>query len=129
MSGNRLGKAGSSFGGRSGGSGSQSGVAGRFSLLLLEDGEYYFKGHTAYHWVEERKRCGLQLAAKLRRLVGGHGHWRTPTRHRLPCPLASPACRVVGSLQVCSRSLFFVPRDLQQPIIRIPFQSTTAIKP
>ena len=28
----------------------------RFSLLLLEEGEYYFKGHTAYHWVDERKR-------------------------------------------------------------------------
>ncbi len=28
----------------------------RFNLLLLEDGEYYFKGHTAYYWPEENKR-------------------------------------------------------------------------
>ena len=31
-------------------------AADRFSLLLLEEGEYYFKGHTAYHWIHERKR-------------------------------------------------------------------------
>jgi hypothetical protein len=45
----------------------------------------------------------------------------------LTLPACLPACRVVGSLKVCSRSLFFVPRDLQQPIFRIPYQHTTAI--
>ena len=35
---------------------------------------------------------------------------------------------MLGSLKVCSRSLFFVPRDVQQPITRIPFDSTTAIE-
>ncbi|KAI3438042.1 hypothetical protein D9Q98_000485 [Chlorella vulgaris] len=74
-----------------GGSGSAA-ASDRFNLLLLEDGEYFFKGHTAYWWTEA-------------------------------------GTRVVGSLQVCSHSLFFVPRDLQQPIFRIPFKSTTAIEP
>jgi hypothetical protein len=38
-------------------------------------------------------------------------------------------CRsALGSLKVCSRSLFFVPRDVQQPIMRIPFDATTAIE-
>ena len=41
-----------------GSSGSAASAAGgdRFNLLLLEDGEYYFRGHTAYHWVEDGKR-------------------------------------------------------------------------
>jgi hypothetical protein len=30
--------------------------ADRFSLLLLEDGEYYFSAHTASHWVEDQRR-------------------------------------------------------------------------
>ena len=38
------------------GSSAATGQADRFSLLLLDEGEYYFKGHTAYYWVEERKR-------------------------------------------------------------------------
>lgn len=45
----------------------------------------------------------------------------------LTLPACLPARRVVGSLKVCSRSLFFVPRDLQQPIHRIPYQHTTAV--
>lgn len=64
----------------------------RFSLLLLDDGEYYFRSHTAYYWTHDGKR-------------------------------------VVGSLKVCSHSLFFVPREVQQPIFRIPFHSTSAIEP
>ncbi|KAL4452133.1 hypothetical protein ABPG75_007795 [Micractinium tetrahymenae] len=62
----------------------------RFSLLLLEDGEYYFRSHTAYFWPPDNKR---QL----------------------------------GSLKFCSRSFFFVPRDVQQPIFRVPFEATSAI--
>lgn len=40
-----------SFGGASG-----TAAADRFSLLLLEDGEYYFRSHTAYHWPEDGRR-------------------------------------------------------------------------
>lgn len=43
-----------------GGSGSlgvaPAAAADRFSLLLLEDGEYFFKAHTAYYWPEEQQR-------------------------------------------------------------------------
>lgn len=28
----------------------------RFSLLLLEDGEYSFRSHTAYYWPPDSKR-------------------------------------------------------------------------
>lgn len=28
----------------------------RFSLLLLDDGEYYFRSHTAYYWPLDEKR-------------------------------------------------------------------------
>jgi len=44
---------------------------------------------------------------------------------RLPVLLL---CRVAGSLKVCSRSLFFVPRDVHQPIFRVPFQDTSAVE-
>lgn len=49
-----------------------------------------------------------------------------PRRAALGCTLACR--RVLGSLKVCSRSLFFVPRDVQQPITRIPFATTSAIE-
>ena len=35
---------------------------------------------------------------------------------------------VAGQLKVCSRGLYFVPRDVHDPIVRIPFASTTAIE-
>ncbi len=28
----------------------------RFSLLLLDDGEYYFRSHTVYYWPLDDKR-------------------------------------------------------------------------
>ena len=33
-----------------------------------------------------------------------------------------------GQLKVCSLGLYFVPRDVHDPIVRIPFASTTAIE-
>lgn len=33
-------------------------AADRFSLLLLEDGEYLFSSHTAYHWPAEEEGDG-----------------------------------------------------------------------
>lgn len=50
-----------------------------------------------------------------------------PTSHTaLPCPPL--VCSVGGTLRVCSRGLYFVPRDVQQPIFRIPYAATTAIE-
>ena len=49
------------------GSSAATGQADRFGLLLLDEGEYYFKGHTAYYWVEERKRWVV------------HGWWAAPS--------------------------------------------------
>jgi hypothetical protein len=54
MSAQRLGRQ-LSYGG-SGSSGGGPAATDRFSLLLLEDGEYFFKGHTAYYWPEEQRR-------------------------------------------------------------------------
>lgn len=39
-----------------------------------------------------------------------------------------PGCRQLGSLKVCSHSLCFVPRDVQQPIFRVPYEATSAIE-
>ncbi|GAB4819113.1 hypothetical protein N2152v2_006159 [Parachlorella kessleri] len=62
----------------------------RFNLLLLEDGEYYFRDHACYYWKERR--------------------------------------RVAGQLKVCSLSLYFVPRDIQEPVFRVPYKSTTLLE-
>lgn len=43
-------------------------------------------------------------------------------------PNCCPCRSQLGSLKVCSRSLFFVPRDVQQPIFRVPYEATSAIE-
>ncbi|KAK9868121.1 hypothetical protein WJX84_006728 [Apatococcus fuscideae] len=63
----------------------------RFSLLLLEDGEYYFRDYNCHLWPSGKER--------------------------------QP-----GYLKVCSMSLYFVPRDVQQPIMRLPFNATTSLE-
>jgi hypothetical protein len=45
-----------------GGSGSAA-ASDRFNLLLLEDGEYFFKGHTAYWWTEAGTRWAMYWVA------------------------------------------------------------------
>jgi len=60
----------------------------RFSLLLLEEGEYYFKDYACHYHP-------------------------TTTGHR-----------VAGHLKLCSASLYFVPRNVMEPIFRIPFSAT-----
>eukprot|EP00241_Pyramimonas_parkeae_P019516 CAMPEP_0114293378 /NCGR_PEP_ID=MMETSP0059-20121206/9562_1 /TAXON_ID=36894 /ORGANISM="Pyramimonas parkeae, Strain CCMP726" /LENGTH=306 /DNA_ID=CAMNT_0001415087 /DNA_START=487 /DNA_END=1404 /DNA_ORIENTATION=+ len=63
----------------------------RFSLLLLEEGEYYFMDFMCHYHPTK------------------NGH------------------RVAGHLKLCSNSVFFVPRNVMEPIFRIPFASTLAI--
>eukprot|EP00887_Chlorella_sp_A99_P007641 scaffold20.g7641.t1 len=36
--------------------------------------------------------------------------------------------RVAGHLEIASLSLYFVPRDVKQPILRLPYKATTAIE-
>ena len=36
--------------------------------------------------------------------------------------------RLAGYLKVCSLSLYFVPRDAQAPIMRLPFNATTSLQ-
>ena len=36
-------------------------------------------------------------------------------------------CRLAGHLKLCSASLYFVPRNVEEPILRIPFRATTSI--
>ncbi|KDD73189.1 hypothetical protein H632_c2444p0, partial [Helicosporidium sp. ATCC 50920] len=42
-------------------------------------------------------------------------HWRSPT------------IRVPGQLKLCSLSLYIVPRDVHEPITRLPFRCVDAI--
>eukprot|EP00232_Nephroselmis_pyriformis_P008656 CAMPEP_0182883068 /NCGR_PEP_ID=MMETSP0034_2-20130328/18168_1 /TAXON_ID=156128 /ORGANISM="Nephroselmis pyriformis, Strain CCMP717" /LENGTH=360 /DNA_ID=CAMNT_0025016191 /DNA_START=185 /DNA_END=1263 /DNA_ORIENTATION=- len=64
----------------------------RFSLLFLEEKEYYFKDYTCHYYPT------------------GTGH------------------KVAGHLKICSHSLFFVPRNLHEPIFRVAFKHTTKIE-
>lgn len=36
--------------------------------------------------------------------------------------------RVFGHLKVCSMALYFVPRDIQEAVFRVPYKSATAIE-
>ncbi|KAG7401354.1 hypothetical protein PHYBOEH_001770 [Phytophthora boehmeriae] len=65
----------------------------RFSLLLLDDGEYFLDDHSACRYLEA-----------------------TAATHR----------KVPGRIKVCTRGLFFVPQDLQLPILRFPFRCMAA---
>ncbi|CAI5747106.1 unnamed protein product [Peronospora destructor] len=61
----------------------------RFSLLLLEDGEYFLDDYNACRYLE---------------------------------PNAFTHKKISGRLKVCTRGFFFVPQDLQLPILRFPFR-------
>ena len=39
----------------------------------------------------------------------------------------SALCKLAGHLKLCSASLYFVPRNVEEPILRIPFRATTSI--
>ena len=66
--------------------------ARRFSLLLLDEGEYYVKDFVAHcAWPPEVA-----------------GNW-------------AGAARLAGQLRLCTHSLFFEPDDVRVPIVRLPF--------
>ena len=80
----------------------------RFNLLLLEDGEYYFRDHACYYWKERRRsvclsvRCGAgqcpqelcslsgQQAGR-QRLLLDRRYW--PARNRLTQAFSSAVVR------------------------------------
>ncbi|KAI9913338.1 hypothetical protein PsorP6_005260 [Peronosclerospora sorghi] len=64
----------------------------RFTLLLLEDGEFFLDDHRACRYLE---------------------------------PKALTPKTVSGRIKVCTRGFFFVPQDLQLPILRFPFRLMT----
>ncbi|XRB05769.1 factor associated with neutral sphingomyelinase activation [Pycnococcus provasolii] len=64
----------------------------RFSLLLLEDGEFFFRDYT------------------INLLPTNRGQ------------------RIAGHLKVCSASLFFVPRNLHEPIFRMPYKTISKLE-
>uniref|UniRef100_A0A131YA21 Putative neutral sphingomyelinase n-smase activation associated factor fan n=1 Tax=Ixodes ricinus TaxID=34613 RepID=A0A131YA21_IXORI len=70
----------------------------RFSLLLLEPGEIYFKDYSVYLYpdnvseAEARRRCQK------------------------------------GRLKICSKSLLFVPEDVNQPILKFPLNESSIVE-
>lgn len=105
----------------------------RWNLLLLEEGEYYFRDHASYYWKDGRRWVAslwlllwpwaVSVAAQALRRLWAAGHAAA-----LGARCALPSCRVAGQLKVCSLSLYFVPRDIQEPIFRVPYKSTTALE-
>lgn len=71
----------------------------RFSLLLLEPGEYYFEGFSCY-LVEDEKTFLSKDSSTM----------------------------VIGHFKICSKSLVFDPRDKSLPLIKIPFKECAEIK-
>ena len=68
----------------------------RFSLLLLEDGEFYVS------------ECVVECTGFPSGLLKG--------------VMASVPGRLRGELRVCTKSLFFEPDDVRIPIVRLPFK-------
>ncbi|XP_065203348.1 protein FAN-like [Planococcus citri] len=71
----------------------------RFSLLLLEPGEYYFEDYSCYLTEIEKSLFTKDETDKS-----------------------------IGRFRVCSKSLVFNPRDISLPLIKIPFKECTEIK-
>ena len=80
--------------------GSSAWSSGRFTPLLLNHNEYYFRRHDA--------------VALLALPVGGDGAARE---------------RRTGVLHLCSQSVIFEPTDLQVPVIRIPLAKVERFTP
>ncbi|KAL8570476.1 hypothetical protein ACOMHN_034511 [Nucella lapillus] len=71
---------------------------GRFSLLLLEPGEIYFEDFSVYYFPD--------------------GDIDTHAPHR----------QQQGHLKVCSKSVVFVPKQIQWPIIKFPMRNVEKIE-
>ncbi|TDH67584.1 hypothetical protein CCR75_001882 [Bremia lactucae] len=85
----------------------------RFSLLLLENGEFFLDVSILLIFFYSLKVRLLKLNSK------DHNACRylepnTLTHRKVP-----------GRIKVCTRGLFFVPQDLQLPILRFPFRCMT----
>lgn len=70
----------------------------RFSLLLLEPGEYYFEDFSVYFTPQEDVFQEKNISDEF-----------------------------LGRLKICSKSLVFVPRAVAKPIIKIPLKECNAV--
>ena len=110
----------------------------RFSLLLLEEDEYYFRDHSCYN-IRGGVRCApwdanwcsawftlsvddLSLTCAVGVRIGS-----VPLSSHMRTAGCVALCRLAGHLKLCSASLYFVPRNVEEPILRIPFRATTSI--
>jgi factor associated with neutral sphingomyelinase activation len=85
---------------------STSNSTGRFDLLLLEEGEYFFEDYSAI-------RCSLPILHK-----------------QSPQPGALSMCtQVRGRIKVCSRSIMFDPEDSSIPVSSYSFKKMKAMIP
>lgn len=81
---------------------SKSKGKGRFNLLLLEFGEYYFEDYSVYHYPIPSDDM------------------RDPNyRPFLQCD----AMKVQGRLKLCSRSIVFEPISVKKPLLKFPFKA------
>ena len=80
--------------------------SGRFDLLLLEEGEYFFEDYSAV-------RCALPMLHK-----------------SSPQPGALGMCKQIrGRIKVCSRSILFDPEDTSIPVSSYSFKAMKAMVP
>jgi len=87
----------------------RAGTGGRFTLLSLEENEYYFEdvGCTA----------GYPAASEPSTSAASASGQQVPQRNTFK-----------GRLHICSNSLYFEPEDQKQPIVKIPFASVRTIQ-
>eukprot|EP01083_Nonionella_stella_P088211 245671_1 len=75
----------------------------RFSLLLLDEREYYFEDHKAVYFHSRSGQIGASIQER-------------------------KCLEVPGRLKVCSNSIVFDPDNLRYPVLRLPFNDVSRIK-
>lgn len=85
-------------------------TVGRFNLLLLEEGEYYFEDVSAYYYPP-----GIEDNQQAKRYGYSSYICIFYTDHQI-------CRRMKGRLNLCSHSVIFDPEDYKLPIIKFPFK-------
>jgi len=92
-------------------------VVRRFSLLLLGEGEYYFRDYGGYLYLSEqgaRSNFGSRRQGRASILEAKDDY-----------TLISDRKQIKGRLHIASASVIFEPDDVRYPVYRIPFADST----
>lgn len=104
-----------------GGGGAGKPAGSRFSLLLLEENEYWFDDSAAFRY--------LTPNAGKTTVSGDSNNLNSKNYQDLPGHvLFSQRETVKGRVHICSKNLYFDPEDKLLPVLRLPFKDVASIR-